>query len=53
MGISIDKTFSSPFTRCAEHAQVFSDGSNEELIELMYMAPWQDILKLNNIIEKT
>ena len=51
MGIPIDKTFSSPFTRCAEHAQVFSDDPNEELIELMYMAPWKEILALNNITE--
>merc|ERR1711971_1001021 len=52
MGIPIGKTYSSPLTRCVEHAQVFSDEPNEELIELMYMAPWEEILELNNITEK-
>jgi len=52
MDIPIGKTFSSPFTRCADHADLFSDEPNEELIELMYMAPWEEILELNNITEK-
>ena len=51
MDIPIGKTFSSPFTRCAEHAEVFSNIPNEELIELMYMAPWKEVLALNNITE--
>ena len=37
MGIPIGKTFSSPFTRCAQHADVFSNDPNEERFELLYM----------------
>jgi len=51
MGIPIDKTYSSPFSRCTEHAEVFSDEPNEPLIELLYMSVWKEILELNNITD--
>jgi phosphohistidine phosphatase SixA len=47
MGIPIDKEYSSPFTRCAKHAKVFSDTANEERLELLYMGPWKGVLELN------
>merc|ERR1712194_401590 len=49
MGVPIGKTYSSPFTRCAEHAQVFSQEPNEERLELLYMSIWEEILALQNI----
>ena len=49
MGIPIGKTYSSPFTRCAEHADLFSDDENEERLELLYMGGWKEVLAVNNI----
>ncbi len=51
MGIPIGKTFSSPFSRCAEHADLFSDTPNEERLELLYMGGWKEVLIKNNITE--
>ena len=51
MGIPIGKTFSSPFTRCAQHADVFSNDPNEERLELLYMGGWKEVLALNNITQ--
>jgi len=51
MDIPIGKTFSSPFTRCAEHANLFSDKPNEERLELLYMGGYLEVLALNNITE--
>jgi len=51
MGIPIGKTFSSPFSRCAEHANLFSDTPNEERLELLYMGGWKEVLIKNNITE--
>merc|ERR1740129_884276 len=51
MGIPIGKTYSSPLTRCAEHAQLFSNETNEEVLELLYMSIWGEVLALNNITE--
>lgn len=51
MGIPIGKKYSSPLTRCADHAQVFSDEHNEEVLELLYMSIWEEVLALNNITE--
>merc|ERR1712176_689018 len=51
MGIPIGKTYSSPLTRCAEPAQVFSDEPNVESLELLYMSIWEEVLALNNITE--
>uniref|UniRef100_A0A6U5EJ03 EF-hand domain-containing protein n=1 Tax=Corethron hystrix TaxID=216773 RepID=A0A6U5EJ03_9STRA len=52
MDIPISKTFSSPFTRCSEHASLFSDDPNEERLELLYMGGWKEVLELNNITQK-
>ena len=49
MGIPIGKTYSSPFTRCSEHADLFSDDENEERLELLYMGGWTEVLAVNNI----
>ena len=51
MGIPVGKTFSSPFTRCAQHAELFSDDANEERLELLYMGGWKEVLAVNNITE--
>jgi hypothetical protein len=51
MGIPIGNTFSSPFTRCAQHADLFSDTPNEERLELLYIGGWKEVLILNNITE--
>jgi hypothetical protein len=51
MGIPVGKTFSSPFTRCAEHANLFSEQDNEERLELLYMGGWKEVLALHNITE--
>ncbi|VEU36698.1 unnamed protein product [Pseudo-nitzschia multistriata] len=51
MGIPVGKTYSSPFTRCAEHADLFSDEANEERLELLYMGGWKEVLMLYNITE--
>ena len=51
MGIPIGKTYSSPFTRCAEHANLFSNDANEERLELLYMGGWKEVLAVNNITE--
>jgi len=51
MDIPIGKTYSSPLARCAEHAQVFSDEPNEEVLELLYMSIWEEVLELYNITE--
>ena len=51
MGIPIGKTFSSPFTRCAQHADLFSDSANEERLELLYMGGWKEVLAKNNITD--
>uniref|UniRef100_A0A7S2EKX3 EF-hand domain-containing protein n=1 Tax=Ditylum brightwellii TaxID=49249 RepID=A0A7S2EKX3_9STRA len=49
MGIPVDKTFSSPFTRCAQHADLFSDESNNKRLELLYLGSWREVLAVNNI----
>ena len=51
MGIPIGDTFSSPFSRCAEHSNLFSDTPNEERLELLYMGGWKEVLIKNNITE--
>ena len=51
MGIPIGKTYSSPFSRCAQHADLFSDDDNEERLELLYMGGWREVLAANNITE--
>ncbi len=51
MGIPIGKTFSSPFTRCADHAELFSDDTNEERLELLYMGGWKEVLTSYNITQ--
>lgn len=51
MDIPIGKTYSSPFTRCAEHADLFSDDANEERLELLYMGGWKEVLAVNNITD--
>merc|ERR1719189_3070272 len=51
MGIPIGETFSSPFTRCAEHADLFSNKPNQERLELNYMGGWKEVLIANNITE--
>mmetsp|Transcript_16115 Transcript_16115/g.17771 ORF Transcript_16115/g.17771 Transcript_16115/m.17771 type:complete len:629 (-) Transcript_16115:371-2257(-) len=51
MGIPIGKAYSSPFTRCSQHADLFSDDDSEERLELLYMSPWKEVLALNNITE--
>lgn len=53
MGIPVGKTFSSPYTRCAEHANLFSEQDNEERLELLYMGGWKEVLALQNITEVT
>ena len=53
MGIPIGKTFSSPFSRCAMHAELFSEIPNEDRLELLYMGGWKEVIKLNNITEAT
>ena len=40
MGIPIAKAFSSPFTRCTQHANLFSDEPAEERLELLYMGAY-------------
>ena len=52
MGIPIGKTYSSPLTRCVEHAQVFSDEPNEEALELLYMSIWEEVLALRTQLIK-
>jgi len=52
MKIPIGKEYSSPFSRCAEHADVFSeDVPNEKRLELMYMGGWKEVLAVNNITD--
>jgi len=51
MGIPIGQTFSSPFSRCAQHAELFSNDPNEERLELLYMSAWKEVLKMNNITD--
>ncbi len=49
MGIPVGKTYSSPFTRCADHAELFSNETNEERLELNYMGGWKEVLNYYNI----
>jgi len=51
MGIPIGKAYSSPFTRCSQHADLFSDDDSEERLELLYMGSSKEVLALNNITE--
>ena len=51
MGIPIGKAYSSAFTRCSQHADLFSDDDSEERLELLYMGGYKEVLALNNITE--
>lgn len=50
MGIPIDSVYSSPFTRCADHADLFtSEVPNEPIWELMYMGGATEVTNYYNI----
>mmetsp|Transcript_28862 Transcript_28862/g.31898 ORF Transcript_28862/g.31898 Transcript_28862/m.31898 type:complete len:597 (+) Transcript_28862:108-1898(+) len=50
MGIPIDSVYSSPFTRCSDHADLFtSEVPNEPVWELMYMGGAAEVANYYNI----
>ena len=50
MAIPIDSVYSSPFTRCADHAELFaSEKPNEPVWELMYMGGDKEVANYYNI----
>lgn len=50
MAIPIGEEFSSPFSRCAKHADVFTDAANQETTELLDMADWKEVLAEFDIV---